>query len=314
MERSIAYSNIVFDAVGLATNLISLSYFLKRRKELGNVFLSYLNIADSMVCLSDMIYNITTLFQLNPGAVDYELRLLEIVIAVQIARCSITLTGIITIYLNVLRTSAIIWPMVRFKKRLLHASLLVLITIFVAVETAVGVLYTHPYLDYHIRIISGFEASPPYGSNHPLHFFVNNEHQILGIPIVIVVMMCCIASITKLIFPDNRLHVTDDRRSRRSRNAAVTVLILSIQYVLLNAGGLVLYTVGSYYQQRKVYDKQLKIADQLLLKFGIMALVLNSALNPVVYFSRVKKLREPLLNTTRRIFRKRRDKNEDRPT
>ena len=302
IERSITYANLVFDAVWLACNLFSLSYFIKRREELGNALLAYLNIADSIVCLSDMTFQTLSVAQRSKDTVGQS-TIVVMALAVQMARCSITLTGIITIYLNILRTSVIIWPMVQFRKRLLHASLIVLTVTLIIMDTAFGIFYTYPWLNYQIKSLSGIEASPPYETDHPLHFFVNNELQIFGVPIAVVIVICCIASTAKLLTSDVDLHGADHGGARR-RRAAVTVLILSVQYAVLNASGLITFTLGSHYQKKKVYDPQIKVADQLLIKCGVLAIILNSTLNPILYVWRVKKLREYLIKSARRISRK----------
>jgi hypothetical protein len=305
VERYIMYINLVFSATGLVCNLLSLSYFIRRREELGNAFLTYLNGADAIVCVSMLISFIASILvdYREHDVVDYEFGLVTSVVALNAGRCSLSVTGIITIYLNIIRTSAIIWPMVRFKKRLLHVSLIVLIIMFVALELTLAVVYTYPTLNHSFRKRLGLNTTAPFQPDDPLRSFVHRELQALGVPIIVVVAACCIASTAKLLTRDDLLSQIDERDSRRK--AALTVLILSVQYVVLNASVLILFGLESHYdRQRALNENNVHIrplVDNLLLHFGLLAIVLNSALNPIIYFLRVKKLRKSFADMARVI-------------
>ena len=229
--------------------------------------------------------------------------LLLITISSHTFRSSMLVTGWLTIYLNVLRTSAILWPMFRFKRKLVHISLIGLISLFVVVEIVIAVLYTYPNTMYIYKTMLGEEATPPFPADHPFVQFTNLELLIFGVPIVLLVIVCCLISAVKLLLPNKNLHETEDYNGRVS--AAITVMILGVQYVVWNAAGLTLWSLCLYYIRRSSEDHVTGSEDQVsskedqvmtMLFWGNMCFILNSALNPLVYIWRVKKLREYIVS------------------
>ena len=118
-------------------------------------------------------------------------------------------------------------------------------------------------------------------SSHTTNF------KFFGIPIVFLVAVCCIVSAVKLLLPDKTLHETKERSGRM--NAAITVLIIGVQYVVWNTIGLTLWTMCAYYS---LHGRETEDYVMKLLLWGNTSLIVNSAVNPVVYICRVKKLRE----------------------
>ena len=305
MEKFLMYSNIFLGLFGLACNLVSLAYFIRRRGELGNAFLAYLNIADTIVSFSAMAFYSSIIAGKNQhlGNKGLKVESMAIALAFHVVRSSVWVTGVITVYLNVLRTSAIICPLVRFNRQILHASLVALISIIIVFEIILGTVYSYPTLEYSIQISSGIDATAPYLQDHPIHFVVHEGFVIYGLLITVLVMVCCAVSTAKLIIFRDSPQPTSER-STRSRAAAVTVLILSVQYAVLNASALILSALQSHHE-RKDQDGHgaslMQIGDSILWELSFMALLLNSIFNPIVYFVRVEKLREHLINMTQRI-------------
>ena len=311
IKKIITYSNISTSVIGLACNLYSLSYYIRRRQELGNAFLAYLNIADAIECLSVLMgHSLYSRFfsDRHEGEFYQEISLAAFVTAVHVSRCSVTVTGTITIYLNVLRTSVIIWPMVRFKKRLLHASLIVLIAVFVVMEVTFGVYFSYPHIDYHLKTLLGANLTQPrpFDTDDPIRIAVNHFPLWIGVPIIVAVIVCCIASTAKLLIcRDKNLNENDQITSRSRRRAAITVLILSVQYVFLNSVALTFLGLEYYFDHAvENGDSTVKVrVDQnILLGLGTSAIHLNSILNPIVYIWRVKNLREPLSKMKLMLF------------
>ena len=275
---------LFINAVGFICNAVSFNFFVKRRRELGIALLAYMNIVDMLVTIALFLTTIAPKFH------DPVIAIVLNTISFHIVRISLTVTGLLTIYLNILRTFAIVWPMhmVRIKRRLVMASLIALITIFVSVETAIGVLYTYPKFFYIDRLSTGAEASPPFTEDHPFVKFVNIEFQVFGFPIIFIVIVCCTVSAVKLLLPNKTLQESEGSGARIY--AAMTVLILGVVYVVLNTIGLTLITLCVYSTQRsETYQIN-------LLLLGTTALIINSAANPIVYICRVKKLREYLVD------------------
>ena len=277
---------VVISAVGLIFNAVSLSFFVKMRKEFGNTLLAYMNIVDIIMSISTVLYYVVA-----PQIPDVLMMLGLKTISFHICRSSIMVTGLITIYLNILRTTAIIWPLIRIKRGPLHASLIILMAVFVGLEASFGVFWTYPNFAYEYKVKMGVNVSPPLVQDHPFVQFYLLELQIFGIPIVILVTVCCIASAGKLLMPNPTLVEIEDNGARVK--AATTVLLLGVQYVVCNTVGLILYTI---YGAHILHGDNLSYGLKLYF-IGSISLALNSTLNPVVYIWRLEKLREHVVNT-----------------
>ena len=225
-------------------------------------------------------------------------------------RSSILVAGLITIYLNILRTSVIIWPMVRFRKRPLHASLIFFMVVFIGIEAFVGVFYTYPLNVYLYEKEMGGEASPPFTLDDPYAKFFSLAIPIFGTPIILLVALCCLVSAAKLLRPNKTLREGGNYAARR--HAAITVLTLGFLYVVCNTVGLTLCSIFVYHS---FHGGQTE-ASKYILHFSLSgtSLVLNSALNPIVYICRVKKLQQHFMNIARCFCLKRREKGVDRRT
>ena len=123
-------------------------------------------------------------------------------------------------------------------------------------------------------------------SSHTTNF------KFFGIPIVFLVAVCCIVLAIKLLLLDKTPHETKERSGRM--NATITVLIIGVQYVVWNTIGLTLWTMCAYYSLhgRESEDYVMKL---LLWGNSNTSLIVNSAVNPVVYICRVKKLKEHIV-------------------
>ena len=92
-------------------------------------------------------------------------------------------------------------------------------------------------------------------------------------------------------------------------NAAVTVLIFGVQYVVCNSIALALLGIYMY------YNLHVSRGEAYLLKvLGAMTLILNSALNPILYICRVKKLRQYFVAIARCACLKEREEVDRRPS
>ena len=293
----------ILSSVGLVCNAVSFSFFIEKRGELGNLLLSYLNIADVIVNLAVFLYLIA------PALQDVFTSMVLVTISEHVFRSSILVTGLITIYLNILRTSAIVWPMLRFKRRHLHVSLIILNLVFVVVEVFLGVFYTYPlstYYNYYAKL-PGVETPPPSIKDNQIAQFFELQPVIFGTPIIFLVTICCVVSAAKLFRPNKTLHEVQDSGARI--NAAVTVLILGVQYVVCNSIALALLGIYMY------YNLHVSRGEAYLLKvLGAMTLILNSALNPILYICRVKKLRQHFVDIARCVCLKKRDEVDRRPS
>ena len=300
VQKVIAYPIVILELVGVTINFIVSFFFFKRRSELGNTLLFFLSISDAFVCLSDAVYNYLS-FMMPSFFGEY--KFLFMMVAAHLSRISLSCTGIVTIHLNIVRTSVIIWPMVRIKKLRLFISMITLILMYTLWEVILGIFYSYPMLSYVHNFHLAIDSTLPHSENHPLHLLAFFSPLISGTPILLAVLVCCTASAATLLSSDRNLGGNYDRISKRK--AAVTVLILSIEYVVLNGCGLTLFSISATYQFKRMYDPTSYLSEmtkyKLFQQFGVFAIVMSSILNPIVYCCRFKELRESLVHIANRV-------------
>ena len=287
LERLFVFLNAALSFLGFILNILSLPYFIRRRSELGNAFLAYLNMSVALVCLSAIGFLIALSFNAEPSKLFHEFRIVMFVVSSQTVRFSSLINGVITIFLNVLRTSVIVWPMMRLNKRHLHISLIVFFVVLFVTETLMGVLYTYPHSERFIEMLNNVDTQSSLSSDfvNPFLSFAYIEFLTLEACVVLAVLVCCIVSTTKLLHREENLNQNLVENSKRE--AATTVLILSVQYVLLNTSGFI-FTTLKFLQDLQVPKGR---SDPVLGHSVMFLVLLNCVLNPVIYLWRVKDLR-----------------------
>ena len=303
VQKVIAYPIAILELVGVTSNFI-VSFFFKRRSELGNILLFLLSISDAFVCLSDAMYNYSSFIM--PSFLKGKYHYLVMMVVAHVCRFSLSCTGIVTIHLNIVRTSVIIWPMVQIRKLRLFISMITFILMFFLWEVTLGIFYSYPMLSHVHNFHLAIESTLPYPENHPLHRLAFFSPLISGTPILLAVLVCCTASAARLLSSDRNLGDNDDRTSKRK--AAITVLFLSIEYVVLNACGLILFSISAINQLQRRYESTSYTSEmtkyKLFQQLGVFAIVMNSILNPIVYCCRFKDLRESFVRITYRVVKR----------
>ena len=107
---------------GTITNGISLSYFVKRRQEgLGNRFLVYLNIIDTLVCCIASLMLSSTVLGTIPELVNVFFIYAAVVNGLY--RIAVEASCVITTYLCAIRTLSVILPLYRIKKNIIYGTI-----------------------------------------------------------------------------------------------------------------------------------------------------------------------------------------------
>ena len=127
---------------------------------------------------------------------------------------------------------------------------------------------------------------------------------IYAVPAVAVAVSCIISA----VILTRRNRNVQQRELQQSRNrATVTILLFGLLHGVCNAPLLVYYTMWAFYslKDKKCFSKLYKFDTHLYYENAIFSLLpaANSAANPILYFWRMKPLREYAMTRTRKILR-----------
>jgi hypothetical protein len=250
--------------LGTVTNLLSLSYFVTRKKSgvkvievteaINKKLFILLNSFDILVCVSLFGYLVVKFLAIKPDETLF-------IVIEQTFLVSVSSTGFITSLLSVLRAISIKFP--------LHN---------VNAKIVVGVSICFGVIELASRILS-----PPGVKGMSIVDF----GILIGIFITVIVSnTVCIATLLK------SKNVISSKR-----NATITIGILSLFYCFLNIGFLATTGVSGFRCSIESWKAQFYVLDRIC--FYIF-LPLNSACNPVVYFVRNAKMRKYLTRMCKR--------------
>ena len=249
---------------GAITNILSLSYFLKKdRKSLASKLMILLNTTDALVCVSAFIVFVLMIL--------YGFRMLDkqvLLIMAQWFQLLVGATAFSTVLLSVTRTISLLSPFYEINQKGIVVStalywicaLLINFLVF-RIDMWVVIIYTMAELSLFIMIVA----------------------------------ICSVICVVKLR-SNNNLSNTDSTR----RRATVTIIIISILFCIVNTA----YLVGNFYAWLVLMPMvesgvSIKAAELFMINLytTFVGVPLNSTINPLIYFARKKEMRAHI-NTT----------------
>ena len=263
-----------FTILALITNGISFSYFSRTQgKTLGDKFLAYLNVVDAFACTSAAIG--TFVLPLIISAMTKESLQREIgvgiaAVIVAFVLSAVFISGLTTAYLCALRTLSVVLPFLRPNKKLVYGSFGCFVSFFIAQEASKAVIVTYPEL---LLRLNDSEDIPSYLIGYNDIFDVMKFVETAAL--ILIVTVCCAVSIRKLSTPNQ--DIGEENISESKKKAAVTILILSALFVVINSLWLV---IGLYYYFHAP-------TDNLMTRSYNALPTINSAGNPIVYMVRM---------------------------
>ena len=249
---------------GAITNILSLSYFLKKdRKSLASKLMILLNTTDALVCISALVVLILlVMFVLG------ELPLHIFLITAPWFQLLVGATAFSTVLLSITRTISLLRPFYEINQKAIFVSTALY---WIYVLLIYFPLYT-PISEGVVDVYSMCELSL----------------------FILIVATCSVICIVKLRSERNMPN-TDQTR----RRATVTILIISVLFCVVNTA----YLSGIIYSQfiqRAVADGSVENVGEMFITILYTVFVgvpLNSTINPLIYFARKKEMRT-YINTT----------------
>ena len=273
-------------AAGTLTNTLSLSYFLRNRRDKQDLDMLLLlhNVFDLIVCVAasavNILYQLTVRFD-EMGALEFVRD-----VSVDFFTAAIQCAGFTTLMLSVTRLLVLWKP---FRKLRVWAVRLVMgaYVLFMVVSSAC--LHVYYYRNKMQLETNEVEAKKEITKIHRLSMSMDFSNLAL---IILFVFIFNIISMTLLAVKNKQTFQGDDT----FRHAAVTVLMLSILFISLYT----MFVVRIYVCILSPGQKGQCNPNSIRAWFATwVALPLNSALNPAIYFIRAENMR----NYLRKKFR-----------
>ena len=264
---------------GIVANCISLSYFIRRQhKGLGNRLLLLLNVLDLLVCVT----SVTTMIPLQIYlSTKDKIAWIVYFIGLHFYRPLFECTGYTTCLVSVTRTIKVCRPLYSIRGFWTGITFMLFVlcictreVIFWYQDKTKPLEDPYKVLKYQVAIVASG----------------------ITICIIVVVISSMIAAYWLLRKNKKDIRV---RKSERNRYATVTILILSVTFCLVNAT-FISAGVMAFCIIINVFEDSTYLRTYREIVFTL-AQCLNSAINPIIYLTRKKDMRNFLLETCRKV-------------
>ena len=274
--------------LGTIANGISCSFFLKNWKDgLGNQLLVILNIVDTFSCLAGALFLVVPFYIMNDS--EYSAVYMSMKVCLMFFRIFLILTGIVTTFLCVVRTISITSPFYKLHKKTVYGVLATISIISISTDTFIALKYLNYTTAINSKNLLGLGLNCDYDELSKEKLPMALMLVELGILVLIVLISSAIA-VKKLSKSVGALDA--DANTRRKRKAVITTVILCILFEVFNT----MYILsGSYLFEscetlKKLYP---------VIVISLQMVPINSAINPLVYIVRTRKLRRYTLDLFR---------------
>lgn len=297
---------ILIVTFGAPANIVSFMYFMKRSsKNASTVIYRLMNIVDLTICIllipiginyfnpnrskDPYVFNVTILCNIWSILWNISIRL------------SIYLIGI----MSTARAVSLFRPLYLLRRRSV-ALPFIIYTVFLLIQQTLPYWFGNHVRYFNLMGICTWTFSsivPIFSMEHKIcdFFFIQLEFLIPVLPIFV----SSAVSIAKLL---EKRQVTGQEGSDKNRkHATTTIIILTVVFVLLNAPFLVYQFIMSVatYSDGKIqlqWDHSIPINARKILShiYNIHLIGLNSCVNPIIYFIRIKELRSHVLSSATR--------------
>ena len=234
-----------------------------------------LNTLDLLFCLSSTLVLITgTFYATNNLVLVISFSIFNFLFCVLLEG-----TAFITCTLTITRTISLWCPFYEIRKK----SLVLAISGFFVYVFGKGSLYLFVY-----------------HTNHPAFDQIGQTYDSLGLISVSVMLACVTAATISSIVRLSRTSSVDlgwYRITENNRDATVTVVILSGLFLMFNLGFVVVLAL-----QVSGCDPASGCLSRVVYEIGMQGIPVNSAINPLVYFFRNRKMLKYLKGAVRRVF------------
>ena len=286
----------IISVTGSVTNAISLSYLIRKAKRtLSNLIFMMLNTFDLLVSLSDVAV-VTFWYCKHSTLCGYNL---PFKVALAVLDFSLESTAFATCLLSVTRTISLCLPFYRIEKR--------------AVKIAGIIFFVQEVLRFLLRFYFYFIKTSQ------LQFYIGFDNGVMMVLLSIVILINLFSSLLsmwKLLSSRKQLKLTSgnndkqDPRTKANQKATITILIVSIFFCFFNT----IYCVAMYLQffGPDGLASSLSPISMAFFEFSFwLAIPLNSAINPIIYFTRNRDMRKYFKGLLHKDFCQNVDTNDD---
>ena len=268
-------------ATGSITNSLSLSFFINRaQRTLTNTIFMMLNAFDLLVSILNVA--VTSFFYCKSSICGYEQPLFRVFVA--LVDVSVEGTAFATCLLTVTRTIALCLPFYSIRKKIVGIAT---VLFFVQVVSRALLRFYFYYIE-----------------QSKMAFYFNLEVAVLLVSlttVIIVNIFSTALSVGMLLRVRNKFRnvkCNRDHGRRTRQKATLTILIVTLLFCFLNAN----FCITLYLVDFEDVDLS-NIVAIVVFRFSFwLSLPLNSAINPVIYFTRKKKMREYLKEVLSKVF------------
>ena len=281
---------VVFGSLG---NITSLRYFLRKGRDLPTCIYIATTVTDTIVCIMALSPALSLLINRNPVILGYSpiCSLWGIYIAI-LPSFTIALMAL----LSTTRTFTLHFPLRRLSR---FNSLLFIASYFVCLVVIQSVIFVRGnysfYYDARCSYCYGVTDDKIYEITDAV--FKTLE---LAVPIPLIIISSISSSIKVMKSTTTNTHVKTTPRSSSSavkRHATVTIILITVIYVILNIPMFLLYLCWSITKIQGDGGDCVTRRHAVFMKFyawsitRVVSYTLNATLNPFVYLTRIKKYR-----------------------
>ena len=283
---------------GAPANIVSLLYFLKKSgRNAGTVIYRHMNIVDLLICILLIPVGLN---YFNPHRNERPYFFNEPVlcnvwsIAWHVAtRLSIYLIGV----MSTARAISLIRPLYHLQKCMIIVPLVVY-TLFLSLQQTLPYWWGSTHVQFYY--VSGMctwtfvDITEMYSTAHKLcdFFFIQMEFLLPVIPIVVSTV------VTMIKLRNTNTELVSQTTAKNRKHATVTIIILTTLFVALNIPYLIYQFLNSLqtFSNGTIslhYDTSWPLGIRKLWMHlcHILLIGLNSCINPIIYFARIKELR-----------------------
>ena len=290
-------------AVGTIGNLITLTYFVtKTNRSISTLLYVCISLTDTIISILILSVGISNFMGGDPGLFSNKLycNIWGLVWNIA-ARMSVFLVGV----LSISRTISLIYPLRKISRKHIIIPCVIYFVILIIQSTIpywYGVQYRY---DKNIHSCTWYftDIFDRYSMEHKILYFVLVllEYVIPAIPII----SSCLISV--YILRRSISTVGQTNTGKIKINATVTIILLTIAYIVFNVPSCIYYSLWSisiFTNYTFPWYSNMSTITLIILRASLELhyIALNSIANAILYFCRIQKLREHVLRIIKLII------------
>ena len=290
---------IICFAVGVPGNVIALEYFLSTRKDVPTCIYIFVTITDMLICLT--VIPVASSFVNQRKAMMFGEEIVCTVWGV-VWKILPYFSVFLVCVLSITRSIILLRPLTKINKKLI-VTIITLYVIYLITRTTLPLATHYSYFEYdeHDVYCSDVETVDRWDNAQALFQLIE-----LAFP-VIPVLISCVTS-TVVVLYSMRISKQNNSVNSTKRKATVTILIVTIVYIIFNIPVFVQYVIKSIIKFHDYSYKSTYYSSTTMKYYSwnvtlVLCVVLNSTLNPFIYFFRMEQFKLAVIKLFKRLIR-----------